>query len=172
MVGYDDTGTLTLANSIMAGNSGGASDILVAAPSTSAATGSNPPSATAQSSLLGSALSGAFAGNGNVFSDSPGLGPLANNGGPTQTMALTAGSPAIDAGDNALVPAGVTTDQRGAGFARIVAANVDIGAFEAQAPVAPPAASAVAAPTLSTWAIGLLVGMLAWLGMARKRQRD
>ena len=34
---------------------------------------------------------------------------LANNGGPTQTLALVAGSPAIDAGTDT-----VTTDQRGA----------------------------------------------------------
>src|SRR5262249_4693172 len=39
------------------------------------------------------------------------------------------GSPAIDVGDNALVPAGVTTDQRGPGFERFVG-TVDIGAFE------------------------------------------
>src|SRR5262249_44927352 len=40
------------------------------------------------------------------------------------------GSPAIDAGDNALV--GVATDQRGLRFARIAGGTVDIGAFEAQ----------------------------------------
>ena len=38
------------------------------------------------------------------------------------------GSPAIDAGNNALIPAGVTTDQRG--LPRIVNGTVDIGAFE------------------------------------------
>jgi hypothetical protein len=65
---------------------------------------------------------------------------LANHGGPTQTMALLAGSPAIDHGDNAVfnpvtgLP--VTTDQRGVGFARRKDGNgdhiavVDIGAFE------------------------------------------
>jgi len=75
----------------------------------------------------------------------PLLGPLANNGGPTQTHALLAGSPALDAGNNAAVTnppfSGVApfTDQRGAGFARIVdgpdantTETVDIGAFEAQ----------------------------------------
>jgi hypothetical protein len=38
------------------------------------------------------------------------LGPLADNGGPTETHALLAGSPAIDAGLNAPCPG---TDQRG-----------------------------------------------------------
>ena len=58
----------------------------------------------------------------------PDLGPLANNGGPTQTMALPGGSPAINSGSNALVPSGVTTDQRGA--QRIKDGAADIGAFE------------------------------------------
>jgi hypothetical protein len=59
------------------------------------------------------------------------LGALANNGGPTQTHALLAGSPAIDQGDNSGAPA---TDQRG--LSRIKdgdgdgRAIVDIGAFE------------------------------------------
>ncbi|MDB5295685.1 MAG: type secretion C-terminal target protein, partial [Phycisphaerales bacterium] len=61
-------------------------------------------------------------------------GPLADNGGPTRTLALLAGSPAIDAGNNLLVPAGTTTDQRGPGFARVVNGTVDIGAFEVQPP--------------------------------------
>jgi len=55
----------------------------------------------------------------------PLLGPLQNNGGPTATMALLAGSPAIDAGDPTGAPA---TDQRG--FARLPNLNIDIGAFE------------------------------------------
>ena len=61
----------------------------------------------------------------------PMLAPLGYYGGPTETIALLPGSAAIDAGNNALVPAGVTTDQRG--FARIVNGTVDIGAFEVQA---------------------------------------
>lgn len=55
----------------------------------------------------------------------PLLGPLADNGGPTQTHALLSGSPAIAAGDAAACP---TTDQRGA--ARPQGAGCDIGAFE------------------------------------------
>ena len=60
--------------------------------------------------------------NGNqVGVANPGLGPLANNGGPTQTIALLPGSPAIDAGSNALAVdpttgQPLTTDQRGPGF--------------------------------------------------------
>src|SRR5262249_52510918 len=59
------------------------------------------------------------------------LGPLSDNGGPTWTHALLTGSPAINAGSN---PAGLTTDERGPGFARQSGAAPDIGAFEVQAP--------------------------------------
>jgi hypothetical protein len=58
-----------------------------------------------------------FGKTGDLNSTDPMLGPLQNNGGQTQTMALLTGSPAIDAGN----PAGCTdsqghllkTDQRG-----------------------------------------------------------
>ena len=60
---------------------------------------------------------------------------LAMNGGETPTHALATGSPALNAGNDAFaVDANanpLTTDQRGAGFARIVSGTVDIGAFEA-----------------------------------------
>jgi len=69
------------------------------------------------------------------------LGPLANNGGPTQTLLPVTGSPAIDAGSNALIPTGFTTDQRGDGFPRIFGSTVDIGAVE----VGPPPPSNVSA---------------------------
>jgi uncharacterized repeat protein (TIGR01451 family)/CSLREA domain-containing protein len=57
----------------------------------------------------------------------PDLGPLTDNGGPTQTMALLAGSPAIDKGATVL---SVTTDQRG--VTRPQGPAYDIGAFEVQ----------------------------------------
>src|SRR5262249_27858616 len=60
---------------------------------------------------------------------------LADNGGPTPTYALIAGGPAINAGNNNLIPAGVLFDQRGTGFARISGGAVDIGAFEFQSTV-------------------------------------
>ena len=47
---------------------------------------------------------------GDLPGADPLLGPLANNGGPTQTHALAPDSPAIDTGDNAGCP---DTDQRG-----------------------------------------------------------
>jgi len=61
------------------------------------------------------------------LSGDPLLGPLADNGGPTQTMALLAGSPAIDAGDDGTCE---STDQRG--VSRPQGAHCDIGAFEAE----------------------------------------
>jgi hypothetical protein len=79
--------------------------------------------------------------NGNqVGVADPGLGTLASNGGPTQTIALLPGSPAIDAGSNALAVdpttgQPLTTDQRGPGFVRIVNNTVDIGAFEVQSTI-------------------------------------
>jgi hypothetical protein len=80
--------------------------------------------------LTGCSLTGG--GTTTISGIDPRLGPLADNGGPTKTHALLAGSPAIDAGDNALCP---PEDQRGA--ARPTDGNgtgiavCDLGAFEA-----------------------------------------
>ncbi len=59
----------------------------------------------------------------------PMLDTLANNGGPTQTHKLLAGSPALNAGNNT---AGLANDQRGVGFNRVSGGSADIGAFEVQ----------------------------------------
>ena len=70
-----------------------------------------------------------FTAPGSLNNTDPILGPLADYGGPTPTMALLAGSPAIDVG----LPANcVATDQRG--VARPFGAACDIGAFESAAP--------------------------------------
>ncbi len=61
----------------------------------------------------------------------PLLAPLADNGGPTPTHALSSASPAIDTGAN---PLALAFDQRGDGFARESGAAPDIGAFERVAP--------------------------------------
>lgn len=74
----------------------------------------------------------------------PQLGPLANNGGSTQTMALLAGSPAINAGNNATCAASPVNNKDQRGVPRPSGANCDIGAFE----VAPqPSISKAFAPT-------------------------
>ena len=64
---------------------------------------------------------------GIASNQDPQLTNLAQNGGPTPTFGLRAGSPALDAGANLL---GLTSDQRGAGFPRSVGSSIDIGAFE------------------------------------------
>jgi hypothetical protein len=100
---------------------------------------------------------------GGTLSADPLLGPLANNGGPTLTMGLLAGSPALGVGSN---PNDYTYDQRGPGFPRTVGGLTDIGAF--QGTVAAPAAK-IPAPTLSTWGLGLLAALFGWLGWRRTR---
>ena len=74
----------------------------------------------------------------------PLLGPLADNGGQTQTHALLVGSLALNAGANCVTTNNcasnnlgfnLTTDQRGAGFPRLGGSAVDIGAFEGRSGV-------------------------------------
>ncbi|HEX6832834.1 MAG TPA: choice-of-anchor Q domain-containing protein, partial [Rudaea sp.] len=100
----------------------------------------------------------------------PLLLPLAQNGGPTPTHALTIGSPAVDTGNNVNSQA---TDQRGAGFPRVVGFGPDIGAFEG-ALAAPVVFRPLPAPALSDWARIVLAGVLAlgaaFAGGLRKRR--
>ena len=102
-------GTVSVANSIVALNSGG--DVI----------NSGGVVDTANYNFIG-----------DRDGDSP-LGPLTDNGGPTPTMALLPGSPCINAGDPNFTPP-PDFDQRGSGFARVVGGRVDIGAFEVQPP--------------------------------------
>jgi Ca2+-binding RTX toxin-like protein len=121
------SGPIVLNSTILAGNSDSGSTPDLAPP----------VSVTVRSSLIGNNTgTGLAAGfpdaNGNLIGSAanpidPRLGLLADNGGPTQTLALLADSPAIDAGSN---PLNLTTDQRGQ--SRQIGAAVDIGAFEVQ----------------------------------------
>ncbi len=160
LLGGFSTGSAALQNTIISGNTGGDDANLYAYSG----------SATAQYSLMGSNQSGSYSGNGNVFNDNPGLGALANNGGPTMTMAPQAGSPVIDVGSNALIPGGVTYDQRGAGFPRIVNTTVDIGSIEYAG--AAPTLTFAPVPSSSVWSkglLGLLAGLFGVLAMRRRR---
>jgi predicted outer membrane repeat protein len=58
------------------------------------------------------------------------LGPLASNGGPTRTLKLLPGSPAINTVPLASMIPGILTDQRGSGFPRQRGPFVDVGAME------------------------------------------
>jgi hypothetical protein len=80
--------------------------------------------------LIGDPAGGSGFDGTDLLQVDPMLGPLQDNGGPTQTHALLPGSPAIDAGDNTGAP---DWDQRGEGFPRIVNGVIDIGAYEVQA---------------------------------------
>ncbi len=88
----------------------------------------------------------------------PKLGPLAANGGPTPTQALTAGSPAVnagsctDAGGNA-----VNIDQRGVARPQPAGGACDIGAYEL---VPAPPAARTSAPTGKTSTRATLAGVV------------
>ncbi len=132
-----NSGTVTVDNSIVVLNHdtqglGGPEDDNISGSSVTATSAHN---------VIGKGTYGGLKNrvNGNrVDVANPGLGPLADNGGPTETLALLRGSPAIHAGSAVLAVDPTTglplaTDQRGAGFARVVKGTVDAGAFETQA---------------------------------------
>jgi CSLREA domain-containing protein len=105
---------LNVKNTIVAGNTAGGT------PADCGAV----VAATSADNISGDA-SCQFTDPGSHQNTNPLLGALANNGGPTDTMALQPGSPAIDAGTSAGCPA---TDQRG--VARPQGSACDVGAFE------------------------------------------
>jgi hypothetical protein len=97
--------------------------------------GNEPIAAT--NSLIDDTSGVTIVGLGNITGFDPLLGPLADNGGPTQTHALMPGSLAIDGGSASFSPP-PATDQRGAPFVRVFdgdgvgATVIDIGAYERQ----------------------------------------
>jgi len=144
--GISNQATLTINNSTLSGNSATAPGGNISGP------------ATIQNSILANATKGGncsgtmtsegynlsddntcnFNGPGDLNDTDPMLGPLQNNGGPTATMALPSGSPAIDAGNPNGCTDGngnlLTTDQRG--YPRPGAQKhdkrCDMGAYESQ----------------------------------------
>lgn len=177
---FDTSGTATITNSTIAsndptgaGNSGGITTFGGTIVLNNTIISGN--SGTGQCALV---VGGTITdGGGNLqFPDNtcgltipvgnPLLGALASNGGPTQTMALGAGSPAIDNAVSANCP---PTDQRGTartdgdGDGIVVC---DIGAFEA--PAVPFVPRAI--PVLDSKLLLLLVGALALVGALMLRR--
>jgi len=109
----------------------------------------------------------AYAGDGVIIAEDPGLEPLADNGGPTLTHSLLSTSPALDGGNPELGATDVSeTDQRGE--ARISGSAIDIGAVEIDQTL--PATGAESAAGLAA-ALALLLGGLALLGYRTLRRR-
>ena len=118
---------LTLLNTIVAGNTDN---------STTPDLQTDPDSdLIASFTLIGDTTGSGFdatTGVGNLLNVDPLLGPLADNGGPTQTHALLPGSPALNAGDPSIPFRATESDQRGVGFSRVAFNRIDIGAYESQ----------------------------------------
>ena len=110
--GIQTGGTGSLRNSIIYGN--GASECLF-----DGVTGNN---SLAEDGSCG------LSGNGNITGVNPGLGPLANNGGQTDTRAIGPASIAVNRGGSGCQQ----TDQRG--VARPQLGVCDMGAYEYRAP--------------------------------------
>jgi hypothetical protein len=89
--------------------------------------------------LIGNSQGGSGFDATDLLDVDPLLGPLQDNGGPTETMALLPGSPAIGAGDKTGHP---RWDQRGRPYHRVVNHRLDIGAFEVQSADPDPSAPA------------------------------
>ena len=142
--GIYNRGTLTLNNSTLSGNSAYATEAskggglynysatlymanTIIANSPSGGDCINEGGATIPTNLNNLVEDGSC---GADLSGDPVLGELANNGGPTWTMALLAGSPAFDAGDDSTCAAEPVSgvDQRG--VTRPQGAQCDIGAYE------------------------------------------
>jgi CSLREA domain-containing protein len=121
-VNDEDFGSIGLVNSLVAGNRAPAGPDL----------GVFSGFLSARFNLIGIGAGSSVANgvDGNLVGTAaapidPKLGALADNGGPTNTHALLAGSPAIDAGSTPDCPA---TDQRG--VSRPQGSGCDIGSYE------------------------------------------
>ncbi|WP_411846896.1 choice-of-anchor Q domain-containing protein [Roseibacillus persicicus] len=112
------TGDLVAANSLFGDNTAGGNGPDV-----------NGAFAMANSNLVEDSSGTSGLDASNLTGVDPLLAPLSDNGGATLTHLPDCRSPAVDAGDSA-ASSGLTTDQRGMGFARLLGNAVDIGATE------------------------------------------
>jgi len=139
----NDQGSVTLSNNILAKNTAPVAYPDCRGALTNGSGGHNLIGDGSSCSGLTNGVNGDQVGTDANPID-PKLGPLQDNGGPTQTMALLSGSPAISAGDattcESLVgPHGAhDTDQRGQPRNSASRGTCDVGAFDtAQIPVCP-----------------------------------
>lgn len=128
--GIDNVSSLTMGNSLIADNQGGAQCVGEIEEGYDFR-GQQITSLGHNLDSDGTCLSPTVAQAGDLPGVSAGLGPLDDNGGPTLTHALLPGSQAIDAGDNAIcfVRPVNGVDQRG--VTRPQGMHCDIGAYEA-----------------------------------------
>jgi hypothetical protein len=112
------------------------------------ATNCDAPVASSSYSLEGPS-SGDMSCGFDLPSADPQLAPLADNGGPTETQALPASSPAVDAVPVAKCPTKV--DQRGEPRPDNGKSVCDVGAFELQDP---PVAPAITSAPAATFQVG------------------
>ncbi|MEM6452537.1 MAG: DUF4114 domain-containing protein [Cyanobacteria bacterium P01_D01_bin.105] len=137
-IGITTFGSVTLANSLIAGNTG-SSDIAAFLFGTFTSNGNN---LIGNRGTVNSFIASDLVGDSTQQID-PLLGTLQNNGGFTQTHLPTDVSPAVDSGNDALIEQdtldldgdnntteAIPFDQRDEGFARIFGTSVDIGAVE------------------------------------------
>ncbi|WP_435015620.1 choice-of-anchor Q domain-containing protein [Tundrisphaera sp. TA3] len=138
-----NAGTLTVLGSTLVGNSTDRGGGIHTTPGTTTVIASilHNPTGGNLSFEDGAPATAFVSGGHNLFSDRPAvaldpsdltdtdplLAPLGDYGGPTRTMALLPGSPAIDAGT---ASAGIEADQRG--VSRRQGLAPDIGAFESR----------------------------------------
>ena len=152
---YSVGGAVTLLNSIVVSNN---LDDIAGTVDTAASRNNligNPRNVGVSHNTLGPPYGGLIDGvNGNIVGDlDPGVGPLADNGGPTETCALYNFSAAVNAGDNSLVPIDPSTglpyatDQTGV-LASSTAARSIWAPSRSRTPLSPPQSST---PQPTTW---------------------
>jgi len=164
---YSNSGTVTVTNSTFSGNSAtggfgaavfnngvGGVTLRNTIVTNSVGTGNcSGAIANGGNNIDSAATCGWGSASGSMSSTDPLIGPLANNGGPTQTFALLAGSPAINGVSFGAPNSAPATDQRGT--ARPQGTAFDIGAYEFAVVVA--ALPPVATPTVNVWALMLFI---------------
>lgn len=134
--GSGGASTLTLTDSIVAGNGGGGSAADCSDQQSGISGGHNVVGVGDGCPAIVNGVNGDQAGTASTPL-SPGLGALASNGGPTQTMALQAGSPAINAGNatDCLAKPVSGTDQRGVTRNVKTRITCDVGAYDTSVPL-------------------------------------